>query len=48
MNKKKQISIDRKNRIRTKRFQEASKRNRERKGMMLELNKLEEEERNSE
>ena len=40
MNKKKQLSIARKNRIRSKRLEKAAKRNRERRGMMLDLEKL--------
>ena len=44
--KKKQQSLARKNRIRTKRLETNSKRARERRSMLLELNKMEEAERN--
>lgn len=45
MNKKKQQSVARKNRIRTKKAQANAKRDRERRGLLLDLNKIEENER---
>lgn len=42
MNKKKQQSLQRKNRIRTKRQQKAAKDSRKRRSLLLDLNKMEE------